>query len=126
MSQLNINEGTFSKLYNVAANMTPETRKLWLDAFNRAVEVEAQVEAELTKDRQQEYPDDTSELGGNIDYAIGILQQMKLTSKKGGSRKRSINCRRPRGFSQRQHCKYGRRGWKTTMTRRIKSKSTRD
>jgi hypothetical protein len=23
--------------------------------------------------------------------------------------KRSINCRRPRGFSQRQHCKYGRR-----------------
>lgn len=34
-------------------------------------------------------------------------------SKKGGkwSRKykRSINCRRPKGFSQRQHCKYGRR-----------------
>ena len=24
--------------------------------------------------------------------------------------KRSINCRHPRGFSQRQHCKYGRRG----------------
>ena len=23
--------------------------------------------------------------------------------------KKSINCRRPRGFSQRQHCKYGRR-----------------
>lgn len=23
--------------------------------------------------------------------------------------KRSINCRRPRGFSQKQHCKYGRR-----------------
>ena len=22
--------------------------------------------------------------------------------------KRSINCRRPKGFSQRQHCKYGR------------------
>ncbi len=22
--------------------------------------------------------------------------------------KRSINCRRPRGFSQKQHCKYGR------------------
>jgi len=34
--------------------------------------------------------------------------------------KRSINCRRPRGFSQRQHCKYGRRGWKhiTTLRRR--------
>lgn len=23
--------------------------------------------------------------------------------------KRSINCRRPRGFSQRQYCKYGRK-----------------
>ena len=23
--------------------------------------------------------------------------------------KLSINCKRPRGFSQRQHCKYGRR-----------------
>ena len=26
--------------------------------------------------------------------------------------KRSINCRRPRGFSQKQHCKYGRKGTK--------------
>jgi hypothetical protein len=33
--------------------------------------------------------------------------------------KRSINCRRPRGFSQRQHCKYGRRKG-VTRTRRIK------
>ena len=24
--------------------------------------------------------------------------------------KRSINCSRPKGFSQRQHCKYGRKG----------------
>lgn len=23
--------------------------------------------------------------------------------------KRSINCRKPKGFSQRQHCKYGRK-----------------
>lgn len=23
--------------------------------------------------------------------------------------KRSINCKRPKGFSQRQHCKYGRK-----------------
>lgn len=27
--------------------------------------------------------------------------------------KRSINCKRPKGFSQRQHCKYGRKGGKT-------------
>lgn len=26
--------------------------------------------------------------------------------------KKSINCKKPKGFSQRQHCKYGRRGWK--------------
>jgi thiol-disulfide isomerase/thioredoxin len=26
--------------------------------------------------------------------------------------KKSINCKKPKGFSQRQHCKYGRRRWK--------------
>ena len=26
--------------------------------------------------------------------------------------KRSINCKRPRGFSQKQHCKYGRKTYK--------------
>ena len=35
-------------------------------------------------------------------------------SKKGGRKwsmkyKKSINCRRPKGFSQKQHCKYGRK-----------------
>ena len=25
--------------------------------------------------------------------------------------KRSINCKHPKGFSQRQHCKYGRKNW---------------
>ena len=34
--------------------------------------------------------------------------------------KRSINCRRPRGFSQKQHCKYGRKNNKNTI--KIKSK----
>jgi hypothetical protein len=38
----------------------------------------------------------------------------KRTLKKGGKGwsakyKKSINCRRPKGFSQRQHCKYGRK-----------------
>lgn len=31
--------------------------------------------------------------------------------------KRSINCRKPRGFSQKQHCKYGRRKRKTKNRR---------
>lgn len=26
--------------------------------------------------------------------------------------KKSINCKRPKGFSQKQHCKYGRKNWK--------------
>lgn len=25
--------------------------------------------------------------------------------------KRSIDCKHPKGFSQRQHCKYGRKNW---------------
>ena len=37
---------------------------------------------------------------------------MKLSRKIGGKwslkYKRSINCKHPKGFSQRQHCKYGR------------------
>jgi hypothetical protein len=32
--------------------------------------------------------------------------------------KRSINCRRPKGFSQRQHCRYGRRSTRATRTHR--------
>jgi hypothetical protein len=31
--------------------------------------------------------------------------------------KKSINCKRPKGFSQRQHCKYGRKGGKTRKHR---------
>lgn len=31
--------------------------------------------------------------------------------------KRSINCRRPRGFSQRQHCKYGRKSTRRKVKR---------
>jgi len=34
---------------------------------------------------------------------------MKKTRKWSIKYKKSINCRRPRGFSQRQHCKYGRK-----------------
>lgn len=40
-----------------------------------------------------------------------MLTQRKWSTKY----KRSINCRRQRGFSQRQYCKYGR---KTTLKRR--------
>jgi thiol-disulfide isomerase/thioredoxin len=40
----------------------------------------------------------------------------KTKSKKGGKwslkYKRSIDCKHPHGFSQKQHCKYGRKSWK--------------
>lgn len=35
--------------------------------------------------------------------------------------KRSINCRKPRGFSQKQYCKYGRKN----KSRRLKTRSKR-
>ena len=47
----------------------------------------------------------------------------KRTLKKGGKGwsakyKKSINCRRPKGFSQRQHCKYGRKKQSVKRSRR--------
>ena len=136
MSQPSSKKGTFTQLYNVFSNMSPETIDLWAAALSRAVEVEAEAEAEaeLKKKRQamkgpveQSESESESESEKNIEYAIKILNEMKHTpSPHGGSRKRTINCRRPRGFSQRQHCKYGRRPTTTTTRRRIKSKYARD
>jgi hypothetical protein len=44
-------------------------------------------------------------------------RQKRTRSQRGGKwtlkYKKSINCKKPKGFSQRQHCKYGRRKWKT-------------
>jgi hypothetical protein len=47
-------------------------------------------------------------------FFIVIIYNMSKTRKRKGGKwtlkyKRSINCRRPKGFSQRQHCKYGRK-----------------
>jgi hypothetical protein len=36
--------------------------------------------------------------------------------------KKSINCRRPKGFSKRQHCKYGRKKMRQTIRRRKASR----
>ena len=38
--------------------------------------------------------------------------------------KNSINCKHPKGFSQKQHCKYGRK-LKTNKLKTIKKKLTR-
>ena len=43
-------------------------------------------------------------------------RSLRSRSQRGGKwtlkYKKSINCKNPKGFSQRQHCKYGRRKWK--------------
>lgn len=50
----------------------------------------------------------------SVDSFIEWIEN-KVPSQTGGRRrwsakyKKSINCKRPRGFSQRQHCKYGRK-----------------
>ena len=47
------------------------------------------------------YNPSTTKLGGQRKKRKGGKWSLKY--------KRSINCRRPKGFSQRQHCKYGRK-----------------
>jgi hypothetical protein len=43
-------------------------------------------------------------------YRLQMFSKTIRKSRKWSDKyKRSINCRRPRGFSQRQHCKYGRK-----------------
>lgn len=37
-----------------------------------------------------------------------MINSMKIRKKWSMKYKKSINCRRPKGFSQRQYCKYGR------------------
>jgi len=38
-----------------------------------------------------------------------LLNKNKKTRKWSDKYKKSINCKNPKGFSQKQHCKYGRK-----------------
>ena len=40
---------------------------------------------------------------------VNLTRRNKKSNKWSLKYKRSINCKRPRGFSQRQYCKYGRK-----------------
>ena len=47
-------------------------------------------------------------------YTKGRVNRFKKTKKQRGGKwsmkyKRSIDCKNPKGFSQKQHCKYGRK-----------------
>jgi hypothetical protein len=50
-------------------------------------------------------------------FIYNIMSSIKKGGKWSLKYKKSINCRRPKGFSQRQHCKYGR--GKTNKKRKI-------
>ena len=47
-----------------------------------------------------------------------VSKTMKKTRKWSLKYKRSINCKRPRGFSQKQYCKYGRKNDRKTSKNR--------
>jgi hypothetical protein len=59
------------------------------------------------------------EKGSKIIYYILNIILLYMASKTAKKRhkwslkyKKSINCKRPKGFSQKQHCKYGRKSTK--------------
>jgi hypothetical protein len=140
-----------TKLLDVVTDMSPETRNILLDALERAVDVAAKADAVADAAAANKAADDAADdAARRAEYATAdaVINRYKQNGSKppfdddkhgyydlwkhtplpkrpeeGGSRKRSTNCRRPRGFSQRQHCKYGRRGRAAATRRRIKSKS---
>lgn len=62
------------------------------------------------------------QLGEDVkfDAAAGVKGGSKRRRKWSNKYKRSINCRRPKGFSQRQYCKYGRKRTRRRQTKRRK------
>lgn len=56
---------------------------------------------------------------GTKKVRVGTNPKKVGTKKVGGKwsmkYKKSINCRRPKGFSQKQHCKYGRKTHKKSI-----------
>ena len=60
-----------------------------------------------------------------VEWIDTTTKQKKMVGGKWSLKyKRSINCRRPKGFSQRQHCKYGRKKIFLTKNKKIRKKTT--
>ena len=55
-----------------------------------------------------------------FDSAAGVKGGSKRRRRWSNKYKKSINCRRPKGFSQRQYCKYGRKRTRRRQTKRRK------
>lgn len=54
------------------------------------------------------------------DSAAGVKGGSKRRKRWSNKYKKSINCKRPKGFSQRQYCKYGRKRTRRRQTKRRK------
>jgi hypothetical protein len=54
------------------------------------------------------------------DSAAGVKGGSKRRRRWSDKYKKSINCKRPKGFSQRQHCKYGRKRTRRRQTKKRK------
>lgn len=76
-----------------------------MEGFNKAMNSE-QVQEAMKKLRKKK--NEFSNMASNFMNKGGRKWSLKY--------KRSINCKRPKGFSQKQHCKYGRR--KSRRTRK--------
>jgi len=53
-------------------------------------------------------------------YNIMTISRKKIGGKWSMKYKKSINCNRPKGFSQKQHCKYGRKTHKKNRSKKNK------
>jgi hypothetical protein len=126
-SALNAAKGVGNKANKVGANLGKELNKVknsdqaqkaikgmtnikntGMNKFNQVKNSDqAQVAKEKFKKKGNEF--------GNM--ASNFMNSMRKGGRKWSLKyKRSINCKRPKGFSQKQHCKYGRR--KSRRTRK--------
>jgi len=60
---------------------------------------------------------EASSKGDGQALVVGGSKRKRSKRRWSAKYKRSINCRRPRGFSQRQHCKYGRKSTRRKVKR---------
>ena len=82
-----------------------------MDRFNQVMNSE---QAQKTKEKLKKKG---NEFGNMASTFMNSMKNMKKGGRKWSIKyKRSINCKRPKGFSQKQHCKYGRR--KSRRTRK--------
>ena len=135
------NPNTTAKALSAANRFESQVKKMGANLGNRLNQVKNSKQAQEAMNKMSTAKDN---IQGNVNKAMNSEGAQKLKEelikkknkfsnmastfmnsmnnrKKGGKKwslkyKRSINCKRPKGFSQKQHCKYGRR--KSRRTRK--------